>query len=163
MDEAVITLDRAHAAGVRMIDTARAYGKSERVLAQCAAGKRFDIITKCPDLRDSRNPEMDLEAAFEASCQALRVSHLYGYLLHNPDDLDRPGVWEVLARLRDAGRVRRIGVSGYDPKATRALCERYPITLIQLPANVLDPWYESVIFPPTVELHTRLPNLAQLN
>ena len=57
--------------------------------------------------------------------------------------------------LRDAGRVGRIGVSGYDIETVANLCNRFPLTLVQLPANVLDPWYDRVSLPEAVEVHVR--------
>lgn len=155
LDEVSRMLDRAQAAGIRVLDTARAYGTSETVLARAGAPERFDIVTKCPDLRAEQDPVAALKAAFEASCAALGVSRLQGYLLHNADDLARPGVWQTLCDLRDAGRVARIGVSGYDIDTVQSLCDRFALTLVQLPANVLDPWYDRVALPETVEVHVR--------
>ena len=154
-DHVAAMLERAHAAGVRMLDTARAYGESEQELGRCDAGARFDIVTKCPDLSQAADPVAELNTFFAASCAALGVSHVYGYLLHNAADLERPGIWDALLRLRDTGRVERIGISGYDAGEAHALSNRYPLTLIQLPANVLDPWYEAVTFPDRVEVHVR--------
>jgi len=148
-------LDQAAVAGVKVLDTARAYGEAESVLAHAGAAARFNIVSKCPDLAQSSDPAAALQAAFETSCATLGVSRLYGYLLHNAEDLGRSGVWETLCALRDAGRVERIGVSGYDAEDVRVLCNRFPLTLVQLPANVLDPWYERMELPTTLEVHVR--------
>lgn len=154
-DEVVAMLDMAARAGVRLLDTARAYGQSEAALARAGAQSRFDIVTKCPDLRAEADPVAALKAAFETSVATLGGGHLYGYLLHNAEDLARPGIWEALSALRDAGRVARIGVSGYDALEVAELCTARPLTMVQLPANVLDPWYDHVILPDTVEVHVR--------
>ncbi|MFG6519357.1 aldo/keto reductase [Sulfitobacter sp. 1A13496] len=155
LDMASVMLNQAAVAGVKMLDTARAYGDAEAVLARTGAAERFDIVSKCPDLAQSSDPVAALRTAFETSCATLGVSRLYGYLLHNAEDLTRSGVWETLCELRDAGRVARIGVSGYDAEDVRVLCNRFPLTLVQLPANVLDSWYESVELPATLEVHVR--------
>lgn len=155
LDKVRAMLDLAQSAGVRALDTARAYGEAEAVLARAGAPARFDIVSKCPDLAQADDPVGALGAAFDASCTALGVSQLHGYLLHNATDLERRGIWDALVALRDAGRVARIGVSGYDIADARALCARYPLTLVQLPANVLDPWYDRVELPETVEVHVR--------
>lgn len=154
-DEVAAMLDIAAETGVRLLDTARAYGESEAALARAGAPARFDIVSKCPDLSCEADPVEALEAAFEASVATLGGGELYGYLLHNVTDLDRPGIWETLSALRDAGRVARIGVSGYDAQEVADLCAARPLTLAQLPANVLDPWYDRVTLPETVEVHVR--------
>lgn len=154
-DKVSAMLDMAAKAGVRLLDTARAYGEAEAALTLADAPARFDIVSKCPDLSAETDPVAALETAFEASVAALGGGPLYGYLLHNAVDLARPGIWETLVRLRDAGRVGRIGVSGYDIETVSALCARFPLTLVQLPANVLDPWYDRVSLPEMVEVHVR--------
>ena len=155
LDKVEAMLSAAAAAGIDMLDTARAYGDSEAVLARAGAPARFDIVTKCPDLHAKSDPVAALHAAFDASCAALGVTRLYGYLLHNAEDLARPGIWDALCALHDAGRVGRIGVSGYKAEAVAELCDRFPLTLVQLPANALDPWYDRVALPRSVEVHVR--------
>lgn len=154
-DQVEAMLAKAQAAGIDMLDTARAYGEAEAVLAHACAPRRFNIVSKCPDLRAEADPATALQTAFKTSCAALGVTQLYGYLLHTAEDLMRPSVWEALCDLRDAGRVGRIGVSGYDIETVADLCDRFPLTLVQLPANVLDPWYDRARLPETVELHVR--------
>ena len=148
-------LARGCAAGIRVLDTARAYGVSETVLAQAGAPSRFSIVTKCPALGSATDPAAAVAAAFEASCAALGVSDIYGYLLHNSQDLMRPGVWSVLEALMRDGRVARVGVSGYEVAEVAILCTHYPINLVQLPGNVLDPWFLQSPLPDGVDLHVR--------
>ncbi|EBA13979.1 aldo/keto reductase [Roseobacter sp. CCS2] len=155
LDQICAMLDMANAAGMRLLDTAHAYGEAEAVLAHAKASKRFGIVTKCPDLSDATDPLAAFHDAFEASYAALGDVPLYGYLLHNPTDIERPGIWDALTSLRDAGMTKRIGVSAYDVDSVQALCARYPMTLVQLPANVLDPWYDRVTLPETIEVHVR--------
>lgn len=148
-------LDIAADSGIDMLDTARAYGEAETVLARCGAPARFRIVSKCPDLSAEEKPVAALHAAFDSSCEAMGTRTMYGYLLHNAEDIMRSGVWEALCALRDDGRVERIGVSGYEAEVLAKLCLRYPLTLVQLPANVLDPWYDTIELPNTVEVHVR--------
>lgn len=148
-------LDRARGAGVTLLDTARAYGVAEDVLAEAHAPDHFRIVTKCPDLGSRTDPAGAVMDAFDASCAALGVTQVYGYLLHNSRDLARSGVWDVLAGLVRDGRAERVGVSGYDADEVAALCDNFPITLTQLPANVLAPWYAASPLPLHVETHVR--------
>ena len=149
-------LARAQQAGICTLDTARAYGEAEAVLAATGAPDNFNIITKCPALDGNDSDAASaVEAAFDTSCAALGVDRVHGYLLHNSRDLARPGVWDVLERLVSEKRVSRIGVSGYDVAEVAELATRFPLTLTQLPANVLDPWYLSSPLPAPVEVHVR--------
>lgn len=153
--EVAAILDRAGAAGVQILDTARAYGTAEEALALARAPARFEIVTKCPPLRDAADPARALQAAFDASCAALGVTCVHGYLMHDCDDILRPGVWPALERLQSAGRIAHLGVSAYDPADVARIHRRHPITLAQLPANVLNPWFTAPALPETVELHVR--------
>lgn len=148
-------LSTAEGAGLVMLETARGYGESESTLALLGAPSRFQIVSKCPVLSEEPDPVAALQLAFETSRSALSVSKLYGYLLHNADDLLLPGVWSALKELRDSGRVTNIGISSYDVQMARNYCDQYYLNIVQLPANVLDPWFESVDFPEFVDLHVR--------
>lgn len=155
LEEVSRMLNRAACAGVTILDTARAYGTSEEALAHAGASERFKIVSKCPDLRGERDQVAALRAAFEATCSALGVKQIYGYLLHNCEDVRRDGVWQALCELRDSGRIKRIGVSGYDIGTVMELCESYSLSLVQLPANVLDPWFDRCALPEGIEVHVR--------
>jgi aryl-alcohol dehydrogenase-like predicted oxidoreductase len=155
LDEVKELLSIADDANVLMLDTARAYGEAEKVLAKLGAPSRFQIVSKCPELSTEPNPVKALRAAFESSRSVLGVSQLYGYLLHNADDILIPGVFSALKELRDSGRVNKIGVSGYDVQKVRIYCDHYALNMVQLPANILDPWFENVLFPENVEIHVR--------
>lgn len=148
-------LDYAWNSGITLLDTARVYGASEAVLGAEKAVKRFQIITKCPSLDGVADPVETLLANFDVSCSMLGAKRIAGYLLHSAPDLERRGVLAALEALVAAGRVERIGVSTYDFEQAKNLCARYPLTLVQLPANVLVPWFRNESLPETVEVHAR--------
>lgn len=151
-------LGRAAELAIDTLDTARAYGSAELVLGAAGAARRFRIVTKCPPLARAPDAGAALDAAFEASCAALGTDRLYGFLLHDARDLSGEqgeAIWCRLAALRAMGRVERIGVSAYGIEEAQALCRRFPLTLVQVPANVLQPWYESAELPDGVEVHVR--------
>ena len=151
-------LDLATAAGIDLLDCARAYGTAEDVLGASKRTDRFRVVTKCPSLSGAADPVAALRAAFDASCTALGVTRVEGYLLHNIADLAGPygpALWHTLEGFREQGRVGRIGVSAYGIAEAKAVAETYPITLVQLPANVLIPWYETDCLPENIEVHVR--------
>jgi len=145
-------LDHAAESGVNTLDTARAYGNSEEVLASTAEG-RFRIVTKCPPLK----VPLDLADAFYQSLKTLKQP-IEGYLLHNAKDLlgpDADAIWANLDRLRQSGLVKKIGVSAYSQDEVCRVAERFDISLVQLPANILTPWYNSSKIPEHIEVHVR--------
>ena len=132
-------LDRAGAAGVDMLDTARAYGASEEVLGRLGAARRFRIVTKVARLGEAGADA--ILRSVEASLAALGTDHVHALLMHDAADLAAPGgdrVWEVLDRLRTDGTVGKAGVSVYSPEDAIALVGRYPIGIVQAPCSVFD-------------------------
>lgn len=148
-------LSMAEDAGVEMLDTARAYGEAEKVLGKLDAPSRFKIVTKCPPLSKESEPAKALKEAFESSKLAMGAKYIYGYLLHNADDIVIPGVFTALKELRDTGQVKNIGLSGYDVNNIKSYCENYNLNIVQLPGNILDPWFKKIHLPDSVEIHVR--------
>lgn len=139
-DEVARLLSRAAEGGVALLDTAHAYGRSEDVLGEVGAAGRFRIVTKVPALNEQASAEA-VHRFVADSLQRLRTDRVDGLLLHRAADLLGPQgteVWSALVALRDAGRVGRIGVSGYGADEVLQVLDRYPIGLVQLPINVFD-------------------------
>ncbi|MCR9242064.1 MAG: aldo/keto reductase [Rhodobiaceae bacterium] len=131
----------AEAAGIRILDTAHAYGESESVLGTLDAAGKFKIVTKIPSLEKMSDPAKSVGDFFVYSTRNLKCDKMHGLLLHSSDDLlgeDGDAVWSQLERLREKGLVTRIGISAYGPEEAKTLLERYPISLIQLPLNLFD-------------------------
>ena len=151
-------LRRASESGISLIDTARDYGTAEEVLGSAGAADQFRIVTKCPSLKNQISPEVVLRQSFEDSCSALGVDRIYGYMLHDANDLNGPHserIWNEMESLRTEGRVVRIGVSTYGIEEAQVLCKNFPLSLVQVPGNVLAPWYDEVRMPNSVEVHVR--------
>ena len=143
--EVAAILERAVARGVRYLDTASAYGDAEILLGRhLPSGHNLRIVTKMPPVRDehigARHKQQWLDA-LALSLERLKVSAVYGLLVHQADDLDKPG-WQYLAEaLQEAqasGLVSHIGVSIYDENQLRLADSRFRSDLIQLPLNALD-------------------------
>lgn len=140
--EAHRILARAAEHGIRVLDTAAAYGDIEQRLAGLAGEQRFRVVSKIPPV------PKDLEGAAAADFvqQALQRSHqrlgglLGAVLFHSADDLlgDQGDLlWQAAAR-HAAPLGVQLGVSCYGPAQLQTLRGRYPITIAQLPGNVLD-------------------------
>ena len=138
-DEAARILDTAERGGVRLLDTAPAYGDAEEVLGALGAAGRFAIVTKT--VRLGSKGAAGVVAAFERSLERLRTDSVHALFVHAAADLaGAPGrdLAAQLAGLRAAGRVKRLGVSVYSAaELTRALAV-LDADAVQVPVNVFD-------------------------
>ena len=140
-DEILGILDEARAAGADTLDTAIAYGDSERRLGE-AGVLDFRIVSKLPEM-----PEAQLDAAswveesVRSSLVRLGVSKLHGLLLHQPDQLlgeTGEELFAALAAVREGGLVDKIGVSVYRPEQLDRLVARYAFGMVQVPLSAID-------------------------
>lgn len=145
---------------INTIDTAIAYGTSEQTLGLFDLSK-FKVVSKLPSLECCEN--INLRQQVEGSLDRLRISKLYGLMLHREGDAiekNSDKVFEQLLELKLLGLVDKIGVSFYSPSVAKTVIERYPIDIIQVPANCLDNRFcEENVFSTAgrlgVELHLR--------
>jgi 2,5-diketo-D-gluconate reductase B len=115
--------------GYRQIDTARAYGNEAEVGAGIAAGgvDREDIFLTTKIFPGDFEPDA-IKAAAEDSLRSLRTDYLDLLLLHWPDDsvpLER--TLAALAELREAGRIRNLGVSNFPAGLLAQALEHAPV------------------------------------
>jgi aryl-alcohol dehydrogenase-like predicted oxidoreductase len=141
-EKAAAVLDTAVAAGVNHIDTAAAYGESELRLAPWLEQHRPEVFlaTKTGD-RDGDGARRSLER----SLVRLGVDQVDLIQLHNLvedhewDVAFRPeGAVAALARARDDGLVRFIGVTGHGLRIARMHArslERFDFDSVLLPYN----------------------------
>ncbi|PRQ08695.1 aldo/keto reductase [Enhygromyxa salina] len=142
--------------GVDFIDTADAYGPgtSEQLLAEALHPypKGLIIATKGgllrpPDKswqRDAR-PEY-LQAACEASLERLKVECIDLYQLHAPDESVRfEDSVKALARLREQGKVRMVGLSNVSVAQLEVASEIVPIVSVQNRFNLGDQKHADVL------------------
>ena len=134
-------LKQASLLGVNMLDTAIAYGSSEEVLGKFAQTEQ-NIVTKLSAIPETeRDPKNWIIGQFDGSLERLRVSRIYGLLLHRPDQLLGPNgaeIYDALAELKARGSVQKIGVSIYSPDELEPLLERYNFDLVQATLSILD-------------------------
>jgi aryl-alcohol dehydrogenase-like predicted oxidoreductase len=110
-------------AGVTYIDTAPAYGLSEERIGAALDHRRgeFTLSTKVGEMYGPTGSSYDfssaaIERSIHGSLRRLRVDVLDLIFLHSPGDdlkiLDETDAVATLMRLRDAGTIRWIGLSG---------------------------------------------------
>lgn len=124
-DEVDRMLGRAKEVGINLIDTAECYGDhvSERLIGEAVArrGDRADWVIatkfghhfKGHNDRDTVYDPADVVKQLDASLRALRTDYVDLYQFHSGSDeqFNTPGLWETLAKQKQAGKVRRLGVS----------------------------------------------------
>jgi aryl-alcohol dehydrogenase-like predicted oxidoreductase len=140
-DEAAALLKQAWEGGVRIVDTAQAYGNSEEVLG-AAIRNPWRVVTKTLPLRSARVDDDAIALVDAAFMQSLRhLGKADTLLVHHAQDLLAPGGERLFAWLQDRkhrGDVSRIGVSVYEGSEIEALLDRFSFDVVQLPANIAD-------------------------
>ncbi len=157
-DESVKTIERALEEGINWIDTAAIYGlgHSEEVVARALknSGKKPYIFTKCSmRWHSDRTIYRSLKAfsvqeEIENSLKRLHVDTIDLYQIHwpNPEGEIEEG-WEALAKLKEAGKVRHIGVSNFNVEQMKRVQKIAPITSLQPPYSLVNPAVENEILP----------------
>ena len=136
-------LNYAYAKGISLLDTAPAYGNSESILGEIHANN-FNIVTKTRHFEHSEISSNDLKLLnqdFSQSLVNLNRDDVYGVLVHNANDLLKPGsdkIFDKLQELKQEKKIEKIGVSIYDHNQLQAILENFDIDLVQLPFNILD-------------------------
>jgi aryl-alcohol dehydrogenase-like predicted oxidoreductase len=146
--EAIQAIERAVDLGMNWIDTAAVYGlgHSEELVGKAIRGMKQKpyVFTKCSMIwDDDRQIHRSLKAdsvrrECEASLKRLGVDVIDLYQIHwpNPDNEIEEG-WETLARLKEEGKVRFIGVSNFDVDQMRRAQIIAPISSLQPPYSLL--------------------------
>lgn len=139
-DEVRTILALAKKNNVQTIDTAFAYGDSEAILGSTAGDDPyFKIVTKTRPLKGLEVP--DVVRSFEESLAHLKRSRVYGLLVHEASDLmgtQSKLLYSALLRLKQEGKIEKLGVSVYDSSQIDSVLQNFPIDMIQVPFNVLD-------------------------
>ena len=136
-------LNYAYRQNIDLLDTAPAYGNSEQVLGKCNSHE-FKIVTKTRhfDCLEIGNREAQLlDSDFSQSLTDLKKDRVYGVLFHNANDLLKHGSDKLFNRLNDfkqAGKIKKIGVSIYNHEQLQSIIDNFDIDLVQLPFNILD-------------------------
>jgi pyridoxine 4-dehydrogenase len=152
-ENALHVLRRALELGVNLVDTAHAYARAEVNELQISAAlhpypERLVIATK-GGLRTGGSPDgrpEALRANCEQSLRQLQLEQIDLYQLHQPD----PGVpieesVGELARLREEGKVRHVGLSNVSVELLERARTIVPILSVQNRYNLADRSSEDVL------------------
>jgi aryl-alcohol dehydrogenase-like predicted oxidoreductase len=156
--DSVEAIQRAIDLGINWIDTAAIYGlgHSEEIVAKALSGRseRPYIFTKCSmiwsqDGEIARSLKADsLRQEVEDSLRRLDIDAIDLYQIHwpNPGEDIEEG-WATLAKLKEEGKVRYIGVSNFSLEQLKCIQEIAPVTSLQPPYSLVNRAVEGEILP----------------
>ena len=153
--EIISILDFAQSNGIDTLDCASAYGNAESKIGELA-GQEFKIMSKLSYKTNIK----ELEIQLDKSLNDLRRNSIYGYLVHNADDLiNYPKLWDELLVQKSKGKVNKIGYSLYNIQQLESLIELDMLPdIVQLPYSLLDRKFENYfenLKSLGAEIHTR--------
>src|SRR6516165_593136 len=149
-DESVRTIQAALDHGITLIDTAPAYGfgHSEAVIGRAIdeRGRRDEVVLATKAGLEQRGQSLfrnstrkQIFAEVELSLQRLRTDYIDLYEVHWPD-LDTPyeETAEAMLDLKQARKIRAIGVSNYSIEAMDRFRRVAPLNSAQPPLNLFE-------------------------
>ncbi len=143
LSEAVKIIDYARNCNINLLDTAPTYGNSEQVLGDINT-KDFQIVTKTRHFNRAVIGDQEISllvSDFKQSLQFLKRKSVYSVLVHNADDLLKPGsdkLFRQLQAFKQEGKIIKIGVSIYNSDQLQKILDNFDIDLVQLPINIFD-------------------------
>ncbi len=156
--ESIAAIHRALDLGINWIDTAAIYGlgHSEEIVARAlkTSSHKPLVFTKCSmRWHQDRSIYRSLRAEslaeeLEGSLRRLGVDTIDLYQIHwpNPETEIEEG-WEALAKLREQGKIRWIGVSNFNVEQMKRAQKIAPITSLQPPYSMLRRAIEAEVLP----------------
>jgi aryl-alcohol dehydrogenase-like predicted oxidoreductase len=155
--ESIKAIKRGLDLGINWIDTAAVYGlgHSEKVVGEAVKGREKPyIFTKCSlvwddDRKVGRSLKADsLRREVEGSLKRLGIDTIDLYQIHWPmpeEDIEEG--WSTLARLREEGKVRHIGVSNFSVEQLKRIERITPVETLQPPYSLVHRDAEREILP----------------
>lgn len=166
LDNACAVVARAVDLGITLIDTAdHGDGNNEEVLGVALKGKRDKVVlcSKFGNLRGwswakDGKKTVDGSPAFarkslEGSLARLKTDYLDLYYLHRVDpDIPIEDSIGGLARLKDEGKIRHIGICEAGPETIRRAAKVHPIAAIQSEYSLMTRDYEADTIPAVTQM-----------
>jgi aryl-alcohol dehydrogenase-like predicted oxidoreductase len=134
--------DIASVHGIKVLDTAPAYGNAEERIGFLSQN-RFSVVTKFANVAN----EQALKDTLDQSINRINAEQLYACMAHDSNELiAKPDLWDFLRTEREKGRINKIGYSLYttDQLEKLLLLEMKP-DIVQFPYNVIDRKFENYL------------------
>ena len=162
--ESIATIHHALDRGVTFLDTADMYGwgKNEELVGRAIAGRRGEVFlaTKFGNVRGPNgeflgvrgDPEY-VRSACEASIRRLNVETIDLYYQHRVDtNVPIEDTVGEMARLKEEGKIRFLGLSEAAPQTIRRAHEVHTITAVQTELSLWSRDAEAEVLPTVREL-----------
>jgi len=145
-EKALSIIDSALAAGVNCLDTAAAYGDSEKVIGNyfTTRGKRrSEILIASKFILGNINPsdvEITMMRSVENSLKNLNTDYLDILMMHDSKDFSRFGnrITKVYENLLERGIIKVAGASCYEFGDIEGMLANDILQTFQIPVNILD-------------------------
>ena len=134
--------------GIEFIDTAAAYGDSEKVIGKALGGDwshRVKIISKMSpsiDMTDEQSNDNEMQLRVRnsvlTSCINLNATSINTIMLHRANHLHNELIMKELLTLRQEGVIKNIGVSIQNARELEHALNTDYISIIQMPFNIID-------------------------
>jgi aryl-alcohol dehydrogenase-like predicted oxidoreductase len=147
--QSIATIHRALELGVKLLDTADAYGPytNEELVGRALQGRRDEafVATKCglvvEDVAEyvmSKNGRPEhVRASIDGSLKRLRTDFVDLYQLHRVDpEVPLEETWGVMAELVDAGKVGALGLSEVSVDELERAHAIHPVASVQSEASL---------------------------
>jgi aryl-alcohol dehydrogenase-like predicted oxidoreductase len=144
-EESFKILNRSLDYGIDTVDTARAYGDSEKLLGYFI--KRYDkklkVVSKLPICRHEEVGKIVSE-----SLENLNMSRIHGYLVHDFENYKKDqAIWDELEKIKKNGQIEKIGFSLYFPQDIEFIFKQgIGVDIIQIPFSIFDQRFEPYLF-----------------
>jgi aryl-alcohol dehydrogenase-like predicted oxidoreductase len=163
-EQSIATIHHALDQGVTFLDTADMYGpfKNEELVGRAIRGRRDQVFlaTKFANVRGANgeflgvrgDPEY-VRSACEASLKRLGVETIDLYYQHRVDpNVPIEDTVGEMARLKDEGKIRYLGLSEAAPQTIRRAHSTHPITAVQTELSLWSRDSEAEVIPTVREL-----------
>lgn len=157
-------INLARGSHIKYIDTAISYGDSEIKLGKNKIDD-FYLISKLPKIPvEKENVGIWINDQVDESLKRLGVETLYALLLHDTsqlfDELIGGEIDKALNKLKEQGKIKKFGVSAYDPKELQNILKKFSPEIVQLPMNVFDNRFQDhdclkIMKDKNIEIHSR--------
>lgn len=149
--------------GIKILDTAEAYGNSQEVIGKFQKdnpSKKFNIITKLAAKHSLKNNE--LLGHISRNCSILSTDQLHGYMFHNYQSFkSNTKLYDEILLAKTEGLIKNAGISLYTNDEIEDIISNYSdFDFIQVPFNLFDNQSKRKAFLEKakrkgIEIHTR--------
>src|SRR3954447_1393108 len=134
--------------GLGMIDTAHVYtgGDSERAIGEALSPPPEQVVIATKGGYSGSGSPQDLRAQIDQSLESLRTESIDLYYLHRIDpETPLADSLGAIAKYREAGKIREVGISAVDVEQIEAARQVVPIAAVQNHYNVGERRYDDVV------------------